>query len=862
MLKKLRIALIMLMLACITAGVCIFTACGGDGGGNNPPDNNPPDGGTQTVAVESVSLNKNSLTLEEGASETLTVTVLPNNATNKSVTWSSSAEAVATVSDGRVTAVAEGTATITAAAGGKSATCMVTVNKKSGGEQKPVAVESVSLNKNSLTLEEGASETLTAEVLPNNATNKTVTWTSSAEAVATVANGKITAHASGVATITATAGGKSATCTVTVNQKYIFVESISLDETEITLEIDGEKTLHVIFNPANATDKSVKWSSQNKGVATVTEGKVTAMGEGRTLIIAEVGQHRAACTVTVNPPPVLVESISVNKEELTLEVGKEEILTANVLPADAVNKKVTWTSSNLNIAKVNDSTGKVTAVAEGKATITATAGGKSASCTVTVIPEQIPVESISLDGKDTLRSGETSWLTVTILPDEAFETPVTWKSSNTDIVTVNSDGDIVGGFAGTATITATAGGKSATFKVTVTGYAFKYNKDDDTCTLIAGSNLTEEDYVNGRSGIIEIPVKTWNGKIIRDIADNAFKGHNELVSVGLPYTLKSVGSYAFANCVNLENFGSYYDAEMAAYEYEGMSIGDYAFNGCTKLYEVYDADVILRIGKNAFSKCKELTVLNLWNVDVIGDSAFEGCSSIKEFRLAVNLDVIGEKAFKDCIALEEVGMSESYLGSYELRSIGKFAFDGCKELLAITLPYDVTVIEDYTFSSCSKLAEVTILGKLTTIGMEAFSYCKALESIELPDTLQTIKSGAFTQSGLTEIVIPESVTTIGPSVFTYCTKLTKAEISAQITSVSNLMFQGCTQLSEVTLPETVESIGMQAFFNCSSLVKINYGGTAEQWDGITKGNNWNNNTGNYVVQCNGKKLDKEGNEIQ
>ena len=167
-----------------------------------------------TVLPTGISLNKTSLSLMEGESETLTATVSPSNATDKTVTWSSSNTSVATVSSsGKVTAKAAGSATITAkTVNGKTATCSVTVTAAT------VYPTGISLNKTSLSLMEGESETLTATVSPSNATDKTVTWSSSNTSVATVSSsGKVTAKAAGSATITAkTVNGKTATCSVTV----------------------------------------------------------------------------------------------------------------------------------------------------------------------------------------------------------------------------------------------------------------------------------------------------------------------------------------------------------------------------------------------------------------------------------------------------------------------------------------------------------------------------------------------------------------------------------------------------------------------------------------------------------------------
>ena len=184
---------------------------------------------TQIIPVASISVNPTSLTLEEGETSNISATVSPSNATDKTVTWSSSSNAVATIKDGVVTAVKEGSATITAKAGGKTAVCEVKVNAKF------VAVTSITLDQTSLDLKEGETATLTATVKPDNATDKAVAWTSSNDKVATVKDGKVTAVKEGTATITATAGDKTATCKVTVEKNFVEVTSITLDKTTLTV---------------------------------------------------------------------------------------------------------------------------------------------------------------------------------------------------------------------------------------------------------------------------------------------------------------------------------------------------------------------------------------------------------------------------------------------------------------------------------------------------------------------------------------------------------------------------------------------------------------------------------------------------
>ena len=173
--------------------------------------------------VTGVTLSETTLTLEVGGTATLTATIMPDNATDQNVTWSSDTSGIVTIAPSTdtktatITATGTGTTTIKATVGGKSAECTVTVNAAA-----TVQVESVSLDKTNLELTEGETAQLTATVLPDNATNKNVTWSTSNASIATVdANGEVTAVSAGTATITATADGKSATCTVTVTRPYI-----------------------------------------------------------------------------------------------------------------------------------------------------------------------------------------------------------------------------------------------------------------------------------------------------------------------------------------------------------------------------------------------------------------------------------------------------------------------------------------------------------------------------------------------------------------------------------------------------------------------------------------------------------------
>ena len=336
----------------------------------------------QAVKVTGISVNPTSLSLVEGETGSLTATVSPSDADDKTVIWDSSDKSVASVENGKVTALKAGSANITVKSvdGGFTASCSVSVSAKT------VDVASISLSKEELTLTEGDSETITATVKPDDATDKTVTWTSSDPSVATVDGGKIEAVKEGTATVTAKAGDKTATCKVTVDKKVIAVESVELDKTEVELTEGDSVTLTATVKPDDATDKTVTWTSSDPSVATVDGGKIEAVKEGSATITAKSGEKSATCKVTVKKV-IAVESVELDKTEVELTEGDSVTLIATVKPDDATDKTVTWKSSNPSVATVDKV--KIEAVKEGTATITAKTGEKSAACTV-IVKAKVP----------------------------------------------------------------------------------------------------------------------------------------------------------------------------------------------------------------------------------------------------------------------------------------------------------------------------------------------------------------------------------------------------------------------------------------------------------------------------------------
>ena len=428
----------------------------------------------KTVAVESVTVSPATLPLTEGESGTLTATVSPSNATDKTITWSSSNAQVATVANGKVTAVKAGTATITATAGGKKGTCTVTVSVAT------VAVTNISLDITEKELLVGETQQLTATVEPADATDPTVTWSTSDDKVATVARGLVTAVSEGTATITATAGGKNATCAITVLSTTPEAIDLGLSvkwadrnlgatdptgaggfyswgETETKTNYAreyykwyGNGTFPYEGNRLKAQDDAAavnlgdKWRMPLVGeweelinkctLAWNAEKKVLEVTgpNGNKIVLPSPGFHhdtgyydaaegyywtldrydtQTAYYITFNPEytnynwiswfwvyyalsirPVYgdlpaPEAVVLNINKATRYPKGVVNLRATVYPTTAVNKALTWSSSNEAVATVNEN-GYVTVVGLGETTITVTTeeGGHTDQCVVTVEP--------------------------------------------------------------------------------------------------------------------------------------------------------------------------------------------------------------------------------------------------------------------------------------------------------------------------------------------------------------------------------------------------------------------------------------------------------------------------------------------
>ena len=870
-----------LMLAC----AIIFTACGNnetpdDGhnteqGGENPSDGNKPgtNPGTdqdddKNIAVTTVSLDKISLTLEVGESYTLVVTVSPNNATDKSITWSSTNSSVATVSGGKVTAKSEGATTITATAhNGKSVSCIVTVNEPA---PEVIEVTSVSLNKTSLTFEIGESETLTATVLPSNATDKSVTWTSSAQTVVTVEDGKVTTIESGTATITATtSNGKTASCMITVIEpalEVIEVTSVSLDKTSLTLEIGESETLTTTILPNNATDKSVTWTSSDQSVAIVANGKITAVASGIAMITATASDGKAAtCMVTVNatvPEITQVEGATIDGTDIFM-------LVDHMTDSVALLNKVTVSSGRWDL--YSDILGqtriptKIAAGSNGKLhdgdnvfyIMLENENGDLAEVYTLTIYRSYVVTVSYYNHKDVLVYSDTAYTGYEYELNYDYTTPgytfncwaengVTYQSrvlwddmtlhakmtANSYIAFLNADG-------GTLTPSRVDVIYDTEYTLPVPerrGYTFLgWYIDEKQLTDKSGRSLSAWLYAEDSSVAAKWQINQYT----------VTAEYNEQAG-----SVTGTGNYDFGTDVTLKAL-----VPNLGYTFSGWYRGndclttDYIYTfalsaenvNLTAKYDVND-EMSVFIFSSTSTACtitgiqdKSVTELIVPDyVTEIEEGAFSGCS----FLISITLPFVGKDA-------SATTASDSTLFGY---IFGANTFNGS---IAIRQYYTQTLYATYCIPS--SLKSVTITGGTILYG--AFYNCSGLTCIEIGQNVTNIGNVAF--SGCTEITnlkvaegnavycsknnclieianktlifgcsnstIPAdgSVTSIGDSAFGSATLTGSLIIPDGIINIGKTAFP-CSKLTSITIPASVKTIGISAFANSSGLETVFY----------------------------------------
>ncbi len=410
--------------------------------------------------LKSISFNgvADEATINLGATETLTVVYNPEDTTDdKTVTWNSTNTNAVTVDNGVVTAVGEGSSTVTATVGEKVATINYTVR---------IPLESITINGDE-TLSKNEEKTLTVTYNPTNTTdNKTVDWESSnPEIVSIDSTGKITGKKGGTAKITATVGNVKAEKEVKV---VVPIESVSLSGDDSILK--GEtKRLTATINPEDTTDdKTITWSSDDENVLFVDQnGQIRGIKEGTANVKAVVAGKETTKQITVNE--IHINSIAIDgDQEFEMIKNQTKNLSVTINPENTTDDKgVVWKTNNEEVARV-DNDGKVTALKEGEATITATVGTNETSVKINV--KEIHINSVVINElDDEFTRGDEFKFSATYTPENTTDEnkTVEWSSSNTDVGTIDQEGNFVALKEGTTKITAKIGNIKAEREVTV-----------------------------------------------------------------------------------------------------------------------------------------------------------------------------------------------------------------------------------------------------------------------------------------------------------------------------------------------------------------------------------------------------------
>jgi uncharacterized protein YjdB len=647
-----------------------------------------------------------------------------------------------------ITGIASGTAniTVTTADGNKTANCGVLISAS------VVLPTGIRLNKTILELNVGDTETLTATVLPTNATDQNVTWEITNppdKVVATVSDsGVVRAVSVGDAQIfVKTSNGIKTPCAVKVRD--VPVTGVTLNKTALALKVGESETLTATVLPANATNKTVKWESSAQSVATVENGLVSAVSAGSAIITVTTqdGNKTANCAVTVTASYVPVTGVSLNKTTFDIGIDETEYLTPIIIPTNATNKNVTWSSSNTAIAAVSTS-GLITGVAMGSTTITVKTedGGFNATCNVDVLLTP---------------AGLAAYLAT--LPANTESSPHLIK------LRVRSTEEF------------------AIIRDALSGAPNKYVN-----LYLSSSTLTSiPDWAFNTGNLAQDGFITLCGITIPDgvtsIGESAFYQCESLASVIIPNSVTSIGQFAFSNCYSLAN---------VTIPNSITSIGLSAFASCTSLASVIIPNNVTSIGHGAFASCTSLASVTIgYGVISIGVHAFIQCPSLStiiisssnnaysaengilfnknkttlmaypsvkgDYSIPNSVTSIEQGAFYECTSLASITIPNS------VTSIGHMAFVLCTSLASVNIPNGVTIINPQTFSSCYNLASVTIGNGVTSIGSSAFSHCQKLVSVTIPENVTSIDRGAFYQcNSLASVTFQGTIPSSGFSNFT------------------------------------------------------------------------------------------------
>ena len=400
------------------------------------------------IPIQSIMFNESDGTISVNETKKLNVTITPSNASNKSLSFTSSNNQIVTVdSNGIITGRKAGTAYINVMAENHNSSYKVTV-------VDTISLKGISTPSN-IELKENDTGKINVTYNPNNATNKKVTYKSSNTGIVTVdSNGNLKAISAGSATITIVSndGGHVATTKVTVNAIDKSLKGISLNKTELKMEIGATEKLVINYNPSNAENKKVKWTSSDSKIVKVEDGTITAIKPGTVEIkaVSDEGNHEAICKVSVISPPI--EAIAFVNEEETVYVGSTTTLKTVSTPTDTIINDPLWTSSDETIATVKN--GVVTALKIGETVVTISDkdGKISASTVIKVIAKPEEKLMINVEGYDLNFDPEIMDYTLSIGNEDSL---VITTNINEKKVNIGGNHDLKNGSIITVTISGT-----------------------------------------------------------------------------------------------------------------------------------------------------------------------------------------------------------------------------------------------------------------------------------------------------------------------------------------------------------------------------------------------------------------------
>lgn len=435
---------------------------------------------------------------------------------------------VATVSkEGVVTALKEGVTTIEVSNGTKT----ISTNVEVVSSSDTVLVTDVKVDRTSISLEEGKTSEIKVDVLPSNATNKSVDWKSSNEKVAVVSSkGIVEAIGVGNAVVTVTTqdGNKSASINVTVTKKVEDLDSVC----KSVLEKGFSKKSYTLtflqaINVKYFNDSLVKdlitWSSSDPSIVKVDrKGNVLAIGTGKAYVSVSCN-NKVYDRIEINAikrDSVKASKITLSPSSLTINVGVTKSVSATVTPKNAGVKNLKWDSSDNTIAKVN-SKGQITGVKAGKATISVSTADGSATASMNVVVKSsgsttkpstsVGVKTINVYPTSMYLSvGSTGYIDAVVLPENASNNKILYSSSNTKVATVNKYGTVKAVGAGTAVIKVSSDADSKLYKkvtVRVKGSSTGSNKSISCTTIFKDSNnkeITNTNSINTSKISIEV----------------------------------------------------------------------------------------------------------------------------------------------------------------------------------------------------------------------------------------------------------------------------------------------------------------------------------------------------------------------